>query len=100
MFEEGVLFLAQREMLSYSDNDGRDVLRSLARRDGQDGRKQALLLDMATVHEDKAELLTQGLTAAEETLCEGVSLQGQFQPSPSSGAGGDLLQWRRLDEEV
>lgn len=55
-------------MLNWSENDGRGALKSLACRDGQQGRRTALLLDIATVHEGQAQLLTQGLTADEEKM--------------------------------
>ena len=67
-FEEGIVLLAQRGMLNWSENDGRGALKSLACRDGQEGRRTALLLDIATVHEGQAQLLTQGLTADEEQM--------------------------------
>ena len=63
LFEEGVLLLAQRGMLHSSENDGRAALCSL-------------MLDIATVHEGKAQLLTQGLSPAEEKMEEEIRQSG------------------------
>ena len=58
MFEEGILIMLQRGLLTVAESDGRTALKSLLDR-------EPLLLDIGTVKDDKAELLTQGLSSAE-----------------------------------
>ncbi|CAE8636369.1 unnamed protein product, partial [Polarella glacialis] len=61
-FEEGIVSLAQRDALpAASDCHGRETLQRLAARDGQEGRKSALQLDIATVDCFPIELVSKGL---------------------------------------
>ncbi|CAE8715300.1 unnamed protein product [Polarella glacialis] len=75
-FEEGVVALAERGALpgiasGGQKGDGREALRSLAARDGQEGRRSALQLDIATVDGNgTAQLITQRLTKQEEEMEE------------------------------
>ncbi|CAE8649195.1 unnamed protein product [Polarella glacialis] len=74
-FEEGIVSLAQRGVLAQqaaaSDCPGRATLQRLAARDGQEGRRSALQLDIATVDGDgTAQLITERLTTQEEQMEE------------------------------
>ncbi|CAE8585554.1 unnamed protein product [Polarella glacialis] len=77
-FEGGIVSLAQRDALpATSDCHGRETLQRLAARDGQEGRRSALQLDIATVDGDgTAQLITQRLTKQEEEMEEIRKLRG------------------------
>ncbi|CAE8725135.1 unnamed protein product, partial [Polarella glacialis] len=85
-FEEGVVALAERGALpgiasGGQKGDGREALRSLAARDGQEGRRPALQLDLATVDGNgSAQLITQRLTKQEEEM-EEIRKSASFLPS-------------------
>ncbi|CAE8724853.1 unnamed protein product [Polarella glacialis] len=83
--EEGIVSLAQRGALANqpaaSDCPGRATLQSLAARDGQEGRRSALQLDIATVDGDgTAQLMTQRLTKQEKKM-EEIREQDSYEPS-------------------
>lgn len=69
-FEEGVVALASRGLVSTDEfHVGRATLKGLASRDGQEGRRPSLLLDIATVDgELNPQLLTEGLTNKEKDM--------------------------------
>lgn len=68
-FEEGVVALAARGLVSTDYlNVDRTTLKELAARDGKEGRRPPLLLDIATVDELNPQLLTDGLTDKEQEM--------------------------------
>ena len=68
-FEEGVVTMAARGFLQGGGTHSSDraSLKALVERDGKEGREAPLVLDIAAVDEEGgAQLLTEGLTAAEQ----------------------------------
>lgn len=72
-FEEGLVALASRGLVETKDfHHERDALRDLAARDGLDGRRPPLLLDIATIDKElNPQLLTDGMTAKEQEMEKG-----------------------------
>eukprot|EP00931_Biecheleriopsis_adriatica_P086851 TRINITY_DN6141_c0_g1_i1.p1 TRINITY_DN6141_c0_g1~~TRINITY_DN6141_c0_g1_i1.p1 ORF type:complete len:742 (-),score=184.38 TRINITY_DN6141_c0_g1_i1:56-2281(-) len=78
-FEEGIVTLSARGLLEQDTAvDGRSSLQELVARDGSEGREQPLQLDIVTVGatSKKPELLTEGLTDAEQEAERSCSKHG------------------------
>jgi len=81
-FEEGMVALASRGLVEVGDHQERATLRELAARDGMEGRRPPLLLDIATVDGgQQPQLLTEGMTSKEQEMEKGH----QFHFSMPSG---------------
>eukprot|EP00930_Biecheleria_cincta_P068865 TRINITY_DN56696_c0_g1_i1.p1 TRINITY_DN56696_c0_g1~~TRINITY_DN56696_c0_g1_i1.p1 ORF type:complete len:580 (+),score=98.53 TRINITY_DN56696_c0_g1_i1:102-1742(+) len=81
-FEEGMVALASRGLVEVGADQGRATLQELAARDGMEGRRPPLLLDIATVDGgQQPQLLTDGMTSKEEEMEKGH----QFHFSMPSG---------------